>query len=339
MVAALILKFVPLTFFFGEKYAGLEPKLLPGLWLALGIVILEFILSHTERAREGFLQVHINNLFGAAGNVLGAITIAVGIHFFQTIEFLIFATFGTRALLRIANTVHLFCQHPELLPKVCHFKKPLAREMISDGFAFTISQSLTGLVELNGCALLIAHFQGPEAVGYFNILMVISNLMMGIIIMFTTPTWPAVVDAFTRRDFAWIRNVTNRLWMLVGGYCAALIIALPLLGPTIFPLIYGSKFPTTWQLLLAFSLYFTTSSWGHTNNALLIGVGLVKRAAIFSLLETSILLIPAALGIYFFGLTGLFIGMAIAMIAITGWLFPMMLVNRIRTQSLNPAII
>ena len=162
---------------------------------------------------------------------------------------------------------------------------------------------------------------------------------MGIVIMFTTPTWPAVVDAFTRRDFAWIRNVTNRLWMLVGGYCAALIIALPLLGPTIFPLIYGSKFPTTWQLLLAFSLYVTTSSWGHTNNALLIGVGLVKRAAIFSLLETSILLIPAALGIYFFDLTGLFIGMAIAMLATTGWLFPMMLVNRIRTQSLNPAVI
>lgn len=336
-VAAAVLKFIPLTFFLGDKYSGLESKLLPGLWLALGIVLLEFILSHTERAREGFLQVHINNLFGAAGNVLGAITIAVGIHFFQSIEFLILAIFGTRALLRIANTIHLFFQRPDLLPKFQFYQKPLAREMLSDGFAFTISQSLTGIIELNGCGLLVARFGGPIAVGNFQILMQLSTLMLGVIIMFTTPTWPAVVDAFTRRDFDWVKRVTTRLWLLVGGYCGAALIGLPLLGTFILPLIFGSGFEVTWQVLLAFAVYFAASSWGHTNNALLIGVGLVKKAAVFSLLETSLLLIPAAIGIYFYGLPGLFGGMALAMIAVTGWLFPIMLVNRIRTGALTPA--
>ncbi|MGJ8725824.1 MAG: lipopolysaccharide biosynthesis protein [Roseibacillus sp.] len=339
LVAALVLSFVPLTFFFGDKYAGLESKLLPGLWLALGIVLLEFILSHTERAREGFLQVHINNLFGAAGNILGAITIAIGIHFFQTIEFLILAIFGTRALVRIANTIYLFIQRPDLFPKISLFEKPLAREMLSDGFAFTVSQSLTGIIEINGCGLLVARFGGPIAVGHFQILMQLSTLMLGIIIMFTTPTWPAVVDAFTRRDFDWVKRVTKRLWLLVGGYCGAVVIGLPLVGSFVLPLIFGPEFQVTWQVLLAFALYFSISSWGHTNNALLIGVGLVKRAAVFSLLETSILLIPAALGIYFFGLPGLFTGMAIAMVAITGWLFPLMLMNRIRSKSLTLATI
>lgn len=338
-VAAIILKLVPLTFFLGDKYAGLEHQLLPGLWLALGIVLLEFILSHTERAREGFLQVHVNNLFGAAGNILGAVTIAIGIHFFKSIEFLILAVFGTRALLRLANTVHLFFQRPDLLPRFGYFQRPLARELLSDGFAFTVSQSLTSIIELNCCGLLVARFGGPVAVGHFQILMQLSTLMLGIIIMFTTPTWPAVIDAFTRRDFDWVKRVTKRLWLLVGGYCGAILIGLPLLGTLILPLIFGSGFQVTWQVLLAFALYFAVSSWGHTNNALLIGVGLVKRAALFSLLETSILLVPAALGIYFFGLPGLFAGMALAMFAVTGWLFPLMLVNRIRTQVLTPATI
>lgn len=336
-VAAAVLTFIPLTFFLGDKYSGFESQLLSGLWLALGIILLELILSQTERAREGFLQVHINNLFGAVGNVLGAITIAIGIHYFKTIEFLILAIFGTRALVRVANTIHLFWQRPDLLPKLHYFEKPLAREMLSDGFAFTISQSLTGIIELNGCGLLVARFGGPVAVGHFQILMQLSTLMLGVIIMFTTPTWPAVVDAFTRRDFPWVKSATKRLWMLVGGYCGAALVGLPLVGTIILPLIFGADFQVTWQLLLAFAIYFAASSWGHTNNALLIGVGLVKRAAVFSLLETSLLLLPAALGIYFFGLPGLFAGMALAMIAITGWLFPLMLIKRIRTQSLIPA--
>lgn len=337
LIAALTLTFVPLTFFFGSKYAGLEPALLPGLWLALGIILLEFMLSHSERAREGFLQVHINNLFGAAGNIVGALTIAIGIHFFQTIEFLILAIFGTRALARLANTIYLFWQRPDLFPKLAYFERPLAREMLSDGFAFTVSQSLSSVIELNGCALLVARFGGPAAVGHFQILMQLSTLMLGMIIMFTTPTWPAMVDAFTRRDFDWVKRVTKRLWLLVGGYCGAVLIGLPLFGTFILPLIFGSEFQMTWQILLAFAVYFAASSWGHTNNALLIGVGLVKRAALFSFLETCILLIPAALGIYFFGLPGLFIGMALAMVTITGWLFPLMLVNRIRTKALTPA--
>lgn len=332
-VAALTLHYVPLTFFFGDKYAGLEPKLLPGLWLALAIILLEIILSHTERAREGFLQVHINNLFGAAGNILGAITIAIGIHYFKSIEFLILAIFGTRALARVANTIYLFAQRPDLFPKLRHFEKPLSREMLSDGIAFTVSQSLTSVIELNGCGLLVARFGGPVAAGDFLILMNLSALMLGIIIMFTTPTWPAVVDAFTRRDFDWIKRVIKRLWLLVAAYCGAALIALPLLGTFILSRIYGSDFQISWQVLLAFGVYFSVSSWGHTNNALLIGVGLVKKAAVFSLIETSILLIPAALGIYFFGLVGLFYGMSIAMIAITGWLFPMMLIGRIRRQA------
>lgn len=337
LIAAAILLFVPLTFFFGEKYAGLEPKLLPGLWLALMLVLLELILGHTERAREGYLQVHINNLFGAAGNILGAVTIAVGVYYFKSIEFLILAVFGTRALLRIGNTIHLYWQRPDLLPKLCYFEKPLAREMFSDGFAFTVSQSLTTIIELNVCLLLVARFGGPAAAGHFTIWMNLSTLMMGVIIMFTTPTWPAVVDAFTRRDYGWVTRVTKRLWFFVGGYCGAAIIGLPLLGPFIFPLIFGPDFPVNWQVLLAFAIYFAASSWGHTNNALLIGVGLVKRAATFSLIETIILLIPATIGIYYYGLPGLFGGMALTMIAITGWIFPLMLYNRIRTRKLTPA--
>ncbi|MEM9079607.1 MAG: oligosaccharide flippase family protein [Verrucomicrobiota bacterium] len=333
LIAATILLLVPLTSFLGSKYAGLEEQLLPGLWLGLAIVLLEFILSHAERAREGFLEVHINNLFGTAGNILGALTIAIGIHFFPTIEFLILGVFGTRALARLANSIHLFIQRPDLLPKLTYYQKPLAREMLSDGFAFTVSQSITSIIELNVCALIVARFAGPIAVGHFNILMQIAALMTGLIIMFTTPTWPAIADALARLDLTWIKRIIKRLWLLVSGLAIASLLGLTLLGPPILPLIYGKEFQPSWLLLLAFAVYFAASSWGHTNNSILVGLGLVKKAAAVALLETILLLIPAALGMAFFDLPGLFFGMALAMLLVTTWIFPRMIHQFLQKQS------
>lgn len=330
LAAASLLLFVPLTTIYGDKYAGLESNMMPGLWLALGIVLLEFMLSHTERAREGFLEVHVNNCFGTAGNILGALSVAIGIHYFQSIEFLILAIFGSRALARTANTLYLFWQRPDLLPKFTHWNTPLAKEMFSDGFAFSISQSLTSIVEINVCGLLVARFAGPEAMGYFQILMNLANLMLGIVIMFTTPTWPAVVDALGRNDFGWISSAVRKLWLLVGSYSLAVIIFLPTLGHFLLGLIYGEEFNVGWQTLLPFALYFAISAWSHTNNALLIGMGMVKRAAALSLVETLILIVPAAIGIAYYGIAGLFAGMALTLLALTGWLFPSILIKRIR---------
>ena len=79
--------------------------------------------------------------------------------------------------------------------------------------------------------------------------------------MFTTPTWPAVVDAFTRRDYEWVKKATQRLWLLVGGYGLAAIIALPTLGTIILPLHFHERIPLRlarasrlWNLLHRFSL-------------------------------------------------------------------------------------
>jgi hypothetical protein len=55
----------------------------------------------------------------------------------------------------------------------------------------------------------------------------------------------------------------------------------------------------------------------------------VKRSAVFALAETLVLIWPAYLGMAWFGLTGLFGGMALAMLAVTGWIFPRMFLRRL----------
>lgn len=328
-VAGSLLMFVPLAAVFGEHYAGLEGRLRPALWLALGIVLLEFLLSHTERAREGYLQVSTNNAWGAAGNFVGAVAVGAGVWYFPTIEFLVLAVFGSHALARLANTVHLFLERPDLRPRRCRWDAGVARELVSDGLAFSVSHSLTTIIEVNACALIIAHMAGPEAVGVFNILMQLSAFMLGFVIMFTTPTWPSVVDAHARGDHRWIRAAARRLQRFVLAYGAAAVVGLTLAGPHLLPLWMGDEFEAGWSLLLPFSLYYLLSSWGHTNHSLLVGVGLVKRSAVYALIESLALLWPAYFGMAMFGLPGLFGGMALAMLAITGWIFPRMFLRQL----------
>lgn len=337
IIASCILLFVPITFFFGDKYSGLESQLLPGLWLAVFIVLIEFITSHTDKARAGFLQVHINNIFGAVGNVISALTIFIGIRYFPTIEFLVLAVFGIRSLTCLANTIHFYCGRPDLLPNIKFFNRPLSKEIFSDGIAFTVSYSLTTIIELNVCGLIVARIAGVVEVGRFQIFMQLSTLMLGLIMMFTTPTMPAIVDALARKDLSWIKTTVKRLWLLVLVTGLGAIGGLTLLGQTILPFLYGESFQPSLLLLLAFSIYFAISAWGHVNNMVLIGLGLVKKAAVISLIETLILLIPATVGMIYWGLPGLFAGMFTTMLAITAWLFPRMMIQKIRASSQQEA--
>ena len=337
LIMASLLLFVPLTFFFGDNYAGLEEQMLPALWLTLGIVLLEFMLSHTERAREGYLQVYINNLWGAAGNFAGAIAVAVGVYFFPTIEFLIIAVYGSHVLAKAGNTVHLFLKRRDLLPRLSHFRMPVARELFTDGLAFSVSHTFAKFVELNGCSLILANLWGPKAVGVFMIFSQIATFLLNFIVMFTTPIWPSVVDAFTRRDFPWVRKTARRLRTLVLLYTGAGIAGLTPLGPTLIPIWMGPEMQVTWQVLLAFSLYFLAHAWAHANYSLIIGVGLVKRSAIFALAEALIILVPVYFLTKAYGLTGMFTGMFLTLILISGWIYPLLFVRRLREEEGEPA--
>jgi len=329
-VISILLKAVPLTFFFGEKYRGLEDQMMPALWLALGIILLEFILSHTERAREGYLEVYINNLWGAAGNIVGAIAVGVGIHFQPTIEFLIIAVYGSHVFAKGGNTIHLLLRRKNLIPKLSLFRRKLARTLFSDGLAFTVSHSLTTIIEVNCCSLIVAHMAGPKAVGTFLILTQLSTFMLGFILMFTTPIWPSIVDAYSRKDFPWVRKTLRRLWLLVLAYTLAGVVGLTFLGPILIPLWMGPEFEINWMILLPFSLYFLARSWAHANQAMLIGVGMVRRSAVVALAETLLLLIPVYFFTKVYGLSGMYSAMFLTMLVFTAWIFPRMLLKRIR---------
>lgn len=76
---AAILLTIPYPVLLGEQFAGKEDMLRPALWLGTAMLGLLLLLNLTDRLREGCLETHANNIWGAVGNVLAAAAVGLGV--------------------------------------------------------------------------------------------------------------------------------------------------------------------------------------------------------------------------------------------------------------------
>lgn len=330
-VLAGVVAMVPLSVMFGESYVGREAVMLPALWLGIGLFAAVLVLGHTDRAREGFMEVGHNNLWGGAGNLLAAASVGIGIWFFPNIYFLMIAVFGSQVLAKVGNTIHLWVRRSYLIPSLRAFRGAMAGGLLKDGLAFSAAYSVVGVVEFNVCANLIGRVGGPGEVAVYSMLVTLCVSALGFVLMVTTPTWPAVVDARARGDIAWIRTASRRLFLFALSVGVAAAIGLGLLGTTLLPLWLGDDFGDVPQLaLLAFGFYFLMHVWRHVGHVLLMGMGRVRQLAMVQLAESAVILLPAWFGMQAFGLAGLLAAMALSILLMTGWALPLMFHRAVR---------
>jgi len=332
LAAAVLLLQVPIPTLFGSEFADVSEVMRRAAWLGLAIILVEMICATFEMGRDGYLETRHTNAWGAAGNVIGAITLLVGIRFFPTIEFLLIAVNGSIALAKLGNTVHLLVQRPYLFPRFSLFRRRLAPSLASDGIRFSVTYILAAAVEYNVMAFLIGRVVGPEAVGVYNVMITIHFSLTGVVGMFTRPTWPALMDAFERRDVPWIVRTANRLRFGGLGFAFLSGVGMVLLGPIVLPLwagadLYdavGEGFTLNRLALLAFSAYFAAHLWRHIGQTLALGVGRIN-SVVATVVAEAVLLV--AVGGYAVVRTGdvavIYFAMAAAIAGVSGWLFPL----------------
>ncbi len=327
---------MPAAVLFGEAFSahgdGLRSALLLGV-LLFGAV---FVLSHTERAREGYLEVSHNNLYGAAGNLVAAAAVGVGVWFFPNIHFLLLAVFGPQVLAKLANTWALWRSRRHLAPSPRAFRPRLAQSLLKDGLAFSAAYSVVGIVEYNLATNLVGRAGGPADAAAYSVLVSLCIMALGFVVMVTTPTWPAVVDARARGDLAWVRAAARRLYAFALAVGLAALVALAGVGTLLLPLWLGDEFRDIGRATLcAFGVYFLAHVWRHVNHVLLMGIGEVGVLARVQLVESGLVLVPVWAGLSAWGLAGAFWGMAGAIALITGWLLPRIFWGALRLDRID----
>ncbi|MEM9017445.1 MAG: oligosaccharide flippase family protein, partial [Verrucomicrobiota bacterium] len=274
--AASVLYHVPIPQLFGEKFESMSEVMYRAAWLGLLILLIEMICITFEMGRDGYMETRYTNAWGAAGNVVGAIALIVGVRYFPTIEFLLIAVNGSIALSKLGNTIHLLCQRPYLFPRFSLFRRKLVPSLAKDSVRFSITYIFAAAMEYNLLIFLIGRAVGPEAVGVYQVMITVHFSLAGILGMVTKPYWPALMDAFERKDASWIRTSSNRLRLFGVGFAIFTGVGMVALGPIVLPLWAGEELakevPSGFFLdriaLLGFSLYFALHLWRHTHQTL-----------------------------------------------------------------------
>lgn len=330
--ALVLLLNVPVATLFGTEFAPVADTMFNAALLGLFIIQLEMICIPFEMGRDGYQETRFTNAWGAAGNVLGAVTLLAGIWYFPTIEFLLLAVNGSIALAKLGNTCHLLIQRPYLFPRLALFRKKLVGGLASDGVRFSITYILAAGVEYNLIAFLIGRHVGPEAVGIYNVMITVHFSLTGLVVMFTKPYWPALMDAFERRDTAWILRTSNRLRLGGLGFASLAGAGLVAVGPFVLRTWAGEEFYSAvsdnFQMdrlaLLAFAAYFLVHIWRHINQTLALGIGwispvakVVVAEALFLITVTSFALLHES------GIGMIYLVMTASVALFSGWLFPL----------------
>lgn len=323
LVLTSILFSVPLPTLFGDSYRGKESALRPALWVGLGLFLMYFILNLTERIREGHLEVASNNLWGAAGNVMAATFVGVGIWFFPEVWFMVIAMHGAFILGKLCNTLTMWKKHPLMVPSLRYARPAMARHLFSDGIAFSTCCLVTGIVEFNLCGLMVGRAIGPAGVALYGVFISMTIMQLGFVVMLSTPTWPAVAEALARDDHAWARKAAKRLYLYGSGFAICSALGLIAVGPYVLPLWLGKDFSNLQRPLLAcFGLYFIAHVWRHLNHTMMIGTGQVGKLVRIQLFESTMVAGLGWTALHFGGIAALLGTMGIVILSLTGTFLP-----------------
>lgn len=334
LIMAAVIALVPLPTLFGPNYAGLEAVMLPGLAVGLCLYTCELILSHTDQTREGYMESNHSNAWGAVGNVISAMCVgAIALSEVATIELLLMAVFGPHVVVRVLNTVFLLRKRTYLIPNLRNYDRKIAKRIIKDGLALSVSYALTVMVEFNLCALIVGRMAGPDDVAIFQVFVSITIALNGFVIMLMNPMRPAVIDAWAKGDRNWITSAVSKIYLSMLTFAVLAGIGLILSGPWGLPHWYGEEFSPPRLLFVAFAFYFLANTWRRCNQPLIVAVGQVFASAKYTLVEIGITIAAAITGMYFGGLAGLWFGVGITIFLISGWAFPRIFWKAIRSET------
>lgn len=343
-IAISLITFVPITTLFGPEYASVADPMLAALWVGLVISVLDIFSTPFEMSRDGYMETRYTNSWGAGGNLLAAITLVSGIWFFPTIEFLLIAVNGITVLAKVGNSIHLLVQRPYLFPRISLFRKNLVKPLLIDSGMFSVSYILSAMIEYHLMVFLIGRFVGPQAVAVYNVMITIHLSLNGVMAMFTKPYWPALMDAFERKDRPWILKSSKQLAFLGLGFSAAVATGLVTLGPIVLPLWAGADFidsaPDGFVMnrlaLAAFSLYFAAHVWRHLSQTLALGAASVSRVAWVIFAESTVIFSAATFILTSTeNLTLIYLSMAVGIMCFSGWMLPRIFLRGLKSDEMH----
>lgn len=164
--------------------------------------------------------------------------------------------------------------YKNIKPKISLWKKKYLTDIMGVGFNFFIIQ-IAALVLFSTDNFIISKLFSPQEVVPYNVAFKYFSIMTMVYTILVTPFWSAFTDAFTKKDYAWIKKSVNniqRIWLLIPLSLTIMI----LFADWFYNLWVGDKVSISMNLNLSMALFVLLTTFNMIYSFFLNGVGKLR---------------------------------------------------------------
>ena len=268
--------------------------IIKALHVLVACFCIQMIIQVLTAVISAYQQVALSSAFPVIGNCLSLIVIfALTKLCPPSLMALAFAISAMPVLvLVVASAVLYHKRFRAVSPDFKFIDKAYVRDLFGLGAKFFLIQ--IQVIVLYQCTnILISNVSGPNDVTTYNIAYKYLSVAMMIYTIILGPLWPAFTDAYTKKDFGWMRNVYKKM-IKVYIVSAVILIGMIVCSPFAYHVWIGTKAEIPFVMTLMVGLYMVIYTWDSLQVQLINGVGTIKLQTLVTM-TGMVLYIPLAL--------------------------------------------
>ena len=206
-------------------------------------------------------------------------------------------------ILLLLNLFSFSKTYSKFRPSLSFFKKVYFKDIFGLGVRFFIAQ-ISVIVLFSTDNIIISKLFSPVEVVPYNIAFKYTGVAQMLFIILLTPYWSSITEAYTKKDFLWVKNSMKNLSKLSLGFIF-MIIVMVIVSPFVYKIWIGDSVLIPLNLTIMMAIYFSITVAYQPYNYFLNGVGKIKIQSILHFIITLIniplsifLAIKIDLGIY-----------------------------------------
>lgn len=262
--------------------------------IIFGLFCFQFVIKTVGIVLVADQKPALNDLINVLANLLALVIIYVlTLTTKGSLNFVAFTFSSAPVIVMMIAYVLVFNgKYKQLKPKISLIQFKHTKDLVGLGIQFFIIQIAVSVVIYTSTNIIIAQLFGSEEVTIYNVAnKYFYSISMAYIIVLM-PFWSAATDAYSKKDFLWIKRSINKLIYVFFG--TVLVFVLMILFADIFYEFWvgdSVKVPKSLSIIVAF--YCILFNWSNTFIYFINGIGKIRLQLIITLI-VAVLYIPLA---------------------------------------------
>lgn len=181
-----------------------------------------------------------------------------------------------------------------LKPNLSRINLSVSKDLLNTGLNFFVIQ-IAVLIIFSTDNLIISKVLGPSEVTPYNISFKYFSIISLVFTIIVSPFWVAITDAFTLKEYKWIKKSIKKL-IKIWSLMVLLGVILIVISPVLYKLWIGNKVLIPFRLSFFMLIFSLLSTWNNIFAYFINGVGKIKLQMYYSIFA---MLINIPLSIYF----------------------------------------